>query len=101
MRQHRLSEEFKTMAKPTKWDRHSILGELRRRGMTMAKLAELRGISPGGFRTIWTRQNAKSEQAIADFLEVPVEELFPDRYPKSHARILARQYRDPAPNKAA
>lgn len=79
-----------------KWDRHSILGELRRRGMTLAKLAELRGISPGGFRTIWTRPNQKSEQAIADFLGIPVEELFPDRYPKTNARILAREYQAPA-----
>lgn len=83
------------MSKP-KWDRHSILGELRRRGMTMAKLAELRGISPGGFRTIWTRQNEKSERAIAEFLGIAVEELFPDRYPKTKARILARQYQTPS-----
>lgn len=82
------------MAKP-KWDRHSILGELRRRGMTMSKLAELRGVSPGSFRTIWTRPNLKSEQAIADFLGVPAEELFPDRYPKTNARILAREYQTP------
>lgn len=82
------------MAKP-KWDRHSILAELRRRGMTMRKLAEYRGISASGFGQVWTRPNEKNERAIADFLEVPVEELFPDRYPKTHARILAREYQQP------
>lgn len=83
------------MAKP-KWDRHSILGELRRRGMTLAKLAEIRGIAASGFRNIWSRQNEKSERAIAEFLDIPVEELFPDRYPKTNARVLARQYQTPS-----
>lgn len=87
------------MSKPPKWDRHSILGELRRRGMTLNRLAEVRGISPNGFRHIWSRQNEKSERAIAEFLDIPVEELFPDRYPKTKAKILAREYQ--APSKAA
>lgn len=80
------------MAKAPKWDQHAILGELRRRGMTLTRLAELNNVSPGGFRTVWARPNAKSEAVIASFLEVPVEELFPDRYPKTKARILAPQY---------
>ncbi len=80
------------MAKPRKWDRHAILGELRRRGMTLTRLAELNNVRPGGFRTIWKRENSKSEAIIAEFLDVPVEELFPDRYPKTTASILAPQY---------
>ncbi|PZU17837.1 MAG: transcriptional regulator [Shinella sp.] len=79
------------MAKP-KWDRHSILAELRRRGMTLRKLAELRGLPSSAFGQIWTRQNERSERAMADYLGIPVEELFPDRYPKTSARILAREY---------
>jgi Ner family transcriptional regulator len=81
------------MSKPKKaWDRHEILAALRRKGMTLTALAEKADVSPGGFRTIWTRPNAKAEQTIADFLEEPVEELFPDRYPKRTARILAPEY---------
>ncbi|CZT36398.1 helix-turn-helix domain-containing protein [Rhizobium sp. 9140] len=80
------------MTKPRKWDRHAILGELRRRGMTLTKLAEINNVSPGGFRTIWNRPNAKSEQAIADFLGEPVEQLFPDRYPKTTSKILSPKY---------
>lgn len=86
------------MAKPRLWDRHAILGELRRRGMTLTRLAELNNVSPGGFRTIWTRPNAKSEAIIAQFLAVPVEELFADRYPKTRATVLAPQYIDEAKN---
>lgn len=84
------------MAKPRQWDRHAILGELRRRGMTLTRLAELNNVSPGGFRTIWTRPNAKSEAIIAEFLGVPVEQLFADRYPKRAARVLAPEYLDDA-----
>lgn len=85
------------MAKAPKWDRHAILGELRRRGMTLTRLAELNNVSPGGFRTIWTRPNSKSEAIIADFLKVRVEELFPDRYPKSRATVLAPEYAADSP----
>ncbi|CAD7055264.1 transcriptional regulator [Pseudorhizobium halotolerans] len=80
------------MAKPQKWDRHAILGELRRRGMTLTRLAELNNVSPGGFRLVWSRPNSKSEAAIAKFLNVPVEELFPDRYPKRRTTVLDPQY---------
>ncbi|WP_428429461.1 helix-turn-helix domain-containing protein [Pararhizobium sp.] len=80
------------MTKPIKWDRHSILGELRRRGMTLTKLAEMNDVSPGGFRTIWTRPNSNSEAIVANFLGIAVETLFPDRYPKRTARILSHEY---------
>lgn len=89
------------MAKPNKWDQHAILGELRRRGMTLTRLAELNNVSPGGFRTVWKRPNQKSETIIAEFLETPVEELFPDRYPKTRATVLAPQYIDDAKRDAA
>lgn len=75
-----------------KWDRHSILAELRRRGMTLAKLAEIKGLSQSGFRNIWTRPNTRVEQAISDFLNVEVGQLFPDRYPKRRSHILAPEY---------
>ncbi|WP_160009850.1 helix-turn-helix domain-containing protein [Rhizobium sp. 18055] len=89
------------MAKPPKWDRHAILGELRRRGMTLTRLAELNNVSPGGFRTIWTRPNSNSEAIISTFLEIPVEQLFPDRYPKSRNTVLAPEFDPDAKARAA
>ncbi|MGN7712964.1 helix-turn-helix domain-containing protein [Agrobacterium tumefaciens] len=80
------------MAKVKRWDRHDILGELRRRRMTLTKLAEINGRSPGGFRTIWTRPNRENEAIIAKFLDVKVEELFPDRYPKRTSTVLSHEY---------
>ena len=75
-----------------KWDRHEILAELRRRGMTLCALAERNGRSASGFRHIWARQNETDERIIADFIGVPVEELFPDRYPKRTTHILSHEY---------
>lgn len=89
------------MPKPRKWDQHSILGELRRRKMTLTKLAQMNNVSPGGFRTIWQRPNQNSERIIAEFLDINVEELFPDRYPKTKATVLAPEYADAGTHRSA
>lgn len=77
---------------PPAWDRHSIKAELHRRGMTLSALAERIGMKPNSFGHVWTRTNRKAEAAIADFLQVPVEQLFPDRYPVKTTRILDSRY---------
>lgn len=70
------------------WDRHSILAELRRRNMTLAELAKAYQLSSSSVQHIWTRPNEKAERAIADFIGLPVEQIFCDRYPKSRRRIF-------------
>ncbi|WP_254474504.1 helix-turn-helix transcriptional regulator [Bartonella sp. B1098] len=70
------------------WDRHSILAELRRRNMTLAELAKAYQIPSSSVKNIWTRSNEKAERAIADFIGLPVEQVFADRYPKSRSRIF-------------
>jgi Ner family transcriptional regulator len=75
-----------------KWDQHSILAELRRRGMTLTRLAEIHELNPGNFRRVWSATNRKAEAAIADFLGIPVAELFPDRYPIRTSRVLSSKY---------
>lgn len=80
------------MTKPKAWDRHLILAELRRQGMTLTKLAEMNNKSPGGFRTIWTRPNEGNEAIISAFLGIPAAELFPGRYPKKTTTILSHEY---------
>lgn len=85
----------------TKWDQHSILAELRRRGMTLGKLAEMNNLNPGSFRHVWKRTHRKAEAAIAEFLDIAVEELFPARYPIRSATILSSKYdRDGASQKS-
>ncbi|QJR20642.1 transcriptional regulator [Pelagibacterium halotolerans] len=75
-----------------KWDRHSIKAELHRREMTLTGLAELNELNPNSFRGVWARTNRKAEAAIAEFLGVPVAELFPDRYPIRTTTILSSKY---------
>lgn len=82
------------MTKPG-WDRHSILAEMRRNGMTLAGLAAHYDLSPNSTRNIWTRPNEKVERAIADFLGEKVEVLFPDRYPKRRNHILKPEFASP------
>lgn len=78
------------------WDWFSIKAELHRRGMTLSKLAELNGLDPSACRVAGSRVHRKAEAAIARFLDVPVEKLFPDRYPIRTARVLSSKYDVPA-----
>lgn len=57
--------------------------------MTLTGLAELNGINPKTMRAVWSRSVRPAEHALADFLGVPVEQLFPDRYPIKTTRILS------------
>ncbi|WP_153769257.1 helix-turn-helix transcriptional regulator [Labrenzia sp. CE80] len=77
---------------PNGWDKHSIKAELHRQGMTLAKLAELEGMTPNSFSHVWTRPVRKAEKAISDFLELPLKELWPGRYPIRTSRILHSRY---------
>lgn len=70
------------------WDQHSIKAELHRRGMTLTALAESVGMTQNSFSHVWKRTHRRAEAAIAEFLKVPVEQLFPDRYPITKARIF-------------
>lgn len=74
------------------WDKHAIKAELHRRGMTLTALAQREGLNPNSFRAVWARTHRKAEAALAGFLGVPVEELFPDRYPIRTSRILSTKY---------
>ncbi len=77
---------------PNGWDKDYIIGELHRQGMTLKRLAEIQGMHPNSFSHVWTRPVRKAEAAIAEFLETPLKELWPDRYPIRTARILSSKY---------
>lgn len=77
---------------PSGWDKHSIKAELHRQGMTLAKLAELAGMTPNSFSHVWTRPVRKAEAEISGFLKTPLKDLWPDRYPIRTARILSSKY---------
>ena len=61
-----------------KWDRHSIKAEIYRRGENLTSLAERHGYSPNAVRHVLSGYRWPAvEKIIADFIEVPVEHLFP------------------------
>lgn len=76
------------MVKAVKWTSKRILYEIHERDMTLEKLAERHGRNPASFRHIWKRPNSINEKIVAEFLNVSVEELWPDRYPKDSSRIF-------------
>lgn len=76
------------MSKPKKWTKSEIKKQLEDRGMTLTRLAEINGLNPNTFRAVWSRTVRPAQEAIATFLVVPVEELFPDRYPIRKTRIV-------------
>ncbi|WP_442772674.1 helix-turn-helix domain-containing protein, partial [Paenirhodobacter enshiensis] len=73
------------------WSKAQIKCALEERGMTLSGLAELKGIDPSLMRHVWNRTVRSAEKALADYLDVPVMELFPDRYPIRKARILSAE----------
>lgn len=77
---------------PKIWTWTAIVRALHDEGMTLSALAELNGIHPTVVRACGTRVSRKAEAAISKFLEVPVEELFPNRYPIRKSRILSSKY---------
>lgn len=75
----------------TPWTKPRIICALHERGMTLTGLAELYDINPGAMRNVWARVSRRCEKAIADYLDVPVAELFPDRYPIRKSCILSAE----------
>ncbi len=79
---------------PVRWDKHAITAEVRRRGSTLTEIAIKAGLHPSACRTAVVRRHIAGERAIADFLGVAPEVLWPKRYttPSPWAkRILAER----------
>ena len=77
---------------PKQWDRWSIHAELMRQGISIADLAQQAKISTKAFSHVWTRVTRKAESVIANCLETPASELWPDRYPiKTSYRVNTKR----------
>lgn len=62
------------------WDRHAILAAIKRRYGTLTKLAELHRTDKRHLTVAMRRPYPKAEHIIAVALDVPVNELWPDRF---------------------
>jgi Ner family transcriptional regulator len=63
------------------WDRHAIMAEIRRRKSSLRQLSLEAGLSPSACSKAFTQSFPAAEVAIAQFLGLTVQELWPDRYP--------------------
>lgn len=81
------------------WDAPGIHAEIKRRGVTLTALAIRNGLSAAACRTSLTRAFPAADRVIADFLGVPVHELWPDRYYPDGGRVDRRTVHYRAQNK--
>jgi Ner family transcriptional regulator len=62
------------------WDRPRIKAEVERKGSTLRALAIAVGLSRAACSNALRRRHRSAEEAIAAFLDIPVWELWPDRW---------------------
>lgn len=65
---------------PQDWDRHAILAELRRRGLTYADLGRAHGVNVRAVRDALYGSAPKYEHLIADALGLDPAQIWPSRY---------------------
>ena len=71
------------MTRPKSWDKHAILAEVKRRGITLTGIARDAGLYDSACRQGLMGGSRPGAQAIADALGTPFEDLFPN-YGKGH-----------------
>ncbi len=69
-----------------------IKAAIRKRGMTLSKLALDNGLDESCCRAALIRSQPEAEKVISRFLGVPLHRLWPDRYDESGGRV--RHVRD-------
>lgn len=67
-----------------------IKAEIRMRGKTLTDVAHQYEVSPRVVSLALQKPSLSGEKAIADFLEKPLHELFPERWTKDGRRIRPR-----------
>ena len=72
------------------WDKHEIKAEIGRRGQTLTGVSEMYGLSGSAVRMTLQRKRplTSADQAISDFLGVPLHVLWPDRYDRAGNRLV-------------
>lgn len=81
------------------WDRHAIRAEVARRGSTLTAIALAAGLNPGSCRAALSKCFPAADRAIADFLSIPLFELWPDRYDRDGQRLTRRRLKPSKPGR--
>ncbi|QRG10245.1 helix-turn-helix domain-containing protein (plasmid) [Xanthobacter dioxanivorans] len=73
------------------WNKNSIRAEVQRRGSNLTAIATAAGIDPSACRSALVRRHLAGERAIAEFLGLQPEALWPTRYSKPSPLECARR----------
>lgn len=79
-------------AEPPKWHPELIKAQIRMRGQTLTALAIKNGLHESACRAALKRSQPEAERVISHYLNVPLHDLWPDRYDANGDRI--RHVRD-------
>lgn len=71
----------------TGWHPADITAAVRKKGMTLTALALTNGLSESACRKALLTKYAKAEIVISHFINVPLHELWPDRWTADGLRI--------------
>lgn len=71
------------------WHREDIKAAVRKRGKTLCQLSLESGLSISATRKTFFYAVPRADRAISAFIEVPLHELWPDRYDEQGNRIYA------------
>lgn len=72
------------------WHPEDIKSAIRKNGVTLAELCDSYGLARGSISKALREPFKKSELAIADYLSVPVQILFPTRWTVDGKRVRPR-----------
>ena len=81
------------------WDRHTILAEIKRRGMSLSGIAQDAGLEGSACRHGIARRNRNGARAIADALGIPFDTLFPGYHARGHNSDANLSLKKPAPSR--
>jgi Ner family transcriptional regulator len=79
--------------KPTGWHRADILAEVRKRGTTLAGIARDNGLARQTLYWAMIEPRLRANTAIADFLDVPLNELWPQWFDENGKLISTERLR--------
>lgn len=73
------------------WDKHKIFAEINRRGHTLKSLSVQGGLHPNSCSNSMFKPFPKADLVISQFLNVPLCELWPDRYDARGNRLSSKK----------
>ncbi|PCI85487.1 MAG: hypothetical protein COB24_12915 [Hyphomicrobiales bacterium] len=74
------------------WSRYRILAEIKDRGFNANELEVLLGLKPRDISVSFDRPFPKVDKALANWLEIPLHELWPTRYDSDGMRRVQQIY---------